>query len=178
MLRLVKKGGKICELGTLKGDFAEIILALCDPAEFVIVDLWPKTLYSGDVNGNNLEKFDGNYLYKYVTNRFRHSPNAKIMRDFTTKALQQFPDNYFDAIYIDADHTYKAVAADLKWAHRKIKNRGFIMGHDYEINHEKTDENYEFGVQKAVDEFCTKHKQKLYAKAMDGCVSYAIKVRK
>lgn len=178
MLDLAKKNGRICELGVLKGDFAEIILAICDPKEFVLVDIWPDKLSSGDVNGNNLEEFDGNYLYKYVSNRFNYSPKVKILRQLTTKALKKFPDNYFDMIYIDADHTYKAVVKDLKWAYKKIKKGGYIMGHDYEINSTKTTEVYEFGVKKAVDEFCKRNNQVIFAKANDGCVSYAVRVKK
>jgi hypothetical protein len=178
MLSLIKKQGKICEMGALKGDFAEIILGLCDPKEFVLVDIWPDKVMSGDVNGNNLEEFYGEHLYEYVTRRFENIPEVKILRELTTKALKKYPDNYFDAIYIDADHTYKAVVKDLKWAYKKIKDGGFMMGHDYEINSAKTSAQYDFGVQKAVDEFCKKNKQEIYAKAMDGCVSYAIKVTK
>ena len=178
MLSLAKKGGRICEMGVLKGDFAEVIYALCEPKEFVLVDAWQGEVISGNVNGMNLERFDGEDLYHYVSERFSMEKSIKILREFTTKALKNFPDNYFDMIYIDADHTYKAVAKDLKWAHKKIKNAGFIMGHDYEMNAEKTSESYEFGVKKAVDEFCDKNNQTIYAKGMDGCVSYAIKIKK
>jgi Methyltransferase domain len=178
MLSLAKKGGKICEMGVLKGDFAEIILGLCDPKEFVLVDIWPEEVVSGNVNGMCLETFNGEDLYKYVAERFSKEESVEILRQLTTKALKKFPDNYFDMIYIDADHTYKAVVKDLKWAHKKIKNGGFIMGHDYEMNPNKTTESYEFGVKRAVDEFCIKHKQQISAKGMDGCVSYAIKVKK
>lgn len=178
MLSLVKKGGNICELGALKGDFSEIILALCKPNQLVLVDIWPKEVVSGDVNGNNLEKFDGDYLYEFVEKRFKHAPAVKIIRKLTVKALKKFPDNYFDMIYIDADHRYEAVAEDLKWAYKKVKRNGFIMGHDYEINSAKTAENYQFGVKQAVDEFCLNNGQAIYAKAKDGCVSYAIKVAK
>jgi hypothetical protein len=178
MIGLAKKGGRICELGALKGDFAEIILGVCEPEELVLIDIWPDKVWSGDVNGNNLEEFEGEYLYDYVTKRFENQPNVKILRELTTKALKKYPDNYFDTIYIDADHTYKAVVKDLKWAYKKIKDGGFIMGHDYEINPSKTMADYAFGVKQAVDEFCKKHKQEIYAKAMDGCVSYAIKIKK
>jgi hypothetical protein len=37
---------------------------------------------------------------------------------------------------------------------------------------------YNFGVKKAVDELCVIHKQEIIAKAMDGCVSYCIQVKK
>ena len=50
------------------------------------------------------------------------------------------------------------------------------MGHDYEMNMNKAKTVYSFGVRKAVDEFCNTYKQTIYAKALDGCVSYAIQI--
>ena len=178
MLQLINEGGRICELGALRGDFSEIILAICEPSELVLVDLWADEVVSGDVNGNNLEKFDGEELYHYVTNRFSHDKHVKVMRTLTTKALKKFPDDYFDMIYVDADHRYEAVINDLKLSFKKIKNCGYIMGHDYEVNPKKTSNKYDFGVKKAVDEFCEKNGQSIYARAEDGCVGYAIKVTK
>jgi hypothetical protein len=52
------------------------------------------------------------------------------------------------------------------------------MGHDYEMNMNKAKKAYDFGVRKAVDEFCCEFSQKIYAKGLDGCVSYAIKISK
>jgi predicted O-methyltransferase YrrM len=178
MLSLVNKRGKICELGTLRGDFSEIIMSLCDPAELVLVDLWDDEIISGDVNGNNLEKYTGQQLFEYVTERFRWAENISIRRELTAKALKKFPNNYFDMIYIDADHSYEAVVKDLNMSFKKIKDGGFIMGHDYEMNPAKTENVYDFGVNRAVDEFCYKEKQQIYAKAYDGCVSYAIRAAK
>jgi hypothetical protein len=83
-------------------------------------------------------------------------------------------DESIDAIYIDGDHSYEGVKKDLESAYSKIKRFGWIMGHDYEMNMTKAKKEYKFGVRKAVDEFCSKYNLKIFAKAMDGCVSYAI----
>jgi len=178
MLSLVPKGSRICELGALRGDFSEIILALCNPQELVLVDLWDDKVVSGDVNGNTLEEYNGEKLFNLVTERFEWADNVKIMRQMTIKALKKFSNNHFDMIYIDADHSYDAVVKDLKLSFKKIKNGGLIMGHDYDINHKKTNNEYDFGVKRAVDEFCEKQKQTIFAKAFDGCVGYAIKIKK
>jgi predicted O-methyltransferase YrrM len=100
------------------------------------------------------------------------------MRQMTVKALKKFPNSHFDMIYIDADHSYEAVAKDLKLSFKKIKDGGYIMGHDYEMNRSKTKNEYGFGVDRAVDEFCDEKHQTIFAKAYDGCVSYAIKIKK
>ena len=89
-----------------------------------------------------------------------------------------FPSHTFDMIYIDGDHSYDGCKKDLIIAYDKIKNGGFIMGHDYEMNMIKAKTAYIFGVRNAVDEFCINYNQTIYAKAYDGCVSYAIQVSK
>jgi hypothetical protein len=52
------------------------------------------------------------------------------------------------------------------------------MGHDYEMNMKKAKYAYNFGVKKAVDEFCTTYNQTILSKAYDGCVSYCIHIKK
>ena len=51
---------------------------------------------------------------------------------------------------------------------------GLIVGHDYEPNLEKATVMYEFGVKRAVDDFCARHGVKIIARGMDGYVSYCI----
>ena len=63
-------------------------------------------------------------------------------------------------------------------AYIKIKNKGYIIGHDYEMNMQKAHTNYNFGTKEAVDEFCIKYNQKIISKAYDGCVSFCIEINK
>jgi cephalosporin hydroxylase len=77
-------------------------------------------------------------------------------------------------IYIDADHSYEGCKRDLNISFKKVKSGGYIMGHDYEMNMNKAQKEYSFGVKQAVDEFCISYNQRICAKGFDGCVSYAI----
>ena len=47
-------------------------------------------------------------------------------------ASEQFPDHSFDLIFIDADHTYEGVLADLEAWYSKVRPGGIICGHDCE----------------------------------------------
>ena len=58
----------------------------------------------------------------------------------------------YDIIYIDGDHSYDGVKHDLINSFRVIKNGGYIMGHDYEMNMEKAHTNWVFGVKQAVNQ--------------------------
>ena len=42
-----------------------------------------------------------------------------------------FPDKFFDFIFLDGDHSYKGMVQDLVHWVRKVKNGGWICGHDY-----------------------------------------------
>ena len=87
-------------------------------------------------------------------------------------------DDKYDIIYIDGDHSYKGVKNDLISAYNKIKDGGFIMGHDYAINLKKTSHIFKFEVKKAVNDFCKEYKQNIIAISLDGYISFAIKIKK
>jgi hypothetical protein len=58
------------------------------------------------------------------------------------EASKQFQDNSCDVVYIDMDHSYEAVKQDILHWLPKVKNNGFLAGHDYDWP----------GVKRAVDE--------------------------
>ena len=59
------------------------------------------------------------------------------------EAVNNFKDNILDFVYIDADHRYEAVKADILAWLPKVKKNGWLCGHDY---------GEKDGVTKAVDE--------------------------
>ena len=183
MIASIPKGGMIAELGVFKGEFALKIDELCEPKELILIDSWSGThLYSGDENGNHKngvrEYYTGEELYNITLKNVELCKCAVTTIRLTTDVLGTFSNDTFDMIYIDADHSYEGVLKDLKNAYKKIKNGGYIMGHDYEHNMHKTNNNYNFGVKQAVDEFCREYNQEISMKGMDGCVSYGIKINK
>ena len=178
MLYEVKLNSKIAELGVYKGDFAQEILETCQPSELVLIDLWAsQPIQSGDADGNNLQFLEGSYLFDRVLERFEGVKNVRIKKALTSIILT-FPDDYFDMVYIDADHSFEAVLHDLENSFLKVKDGGLIMGHDYEFNMEKTINIHYFGVKAAVTEFCSRRNQVMEMMAMDGCVSFGIRVKK
>jgi predicted O-methyltransferase YrrM len=92
--------------------------------------------------------------YLSILNRFNqniHAKQVKVHRGYSTDVLQQFPDQYFDWIYIDGNHLYEYVKKDLELSFVKVKSGGYITGDDY------TDGGWwKGGVKKAVDEFARK----------------------
>jgi len=56
---------------------------------------------------------------------------AQLMRMTTTEAASTIPDNRFDFVFIDADHTYEGVKADIENWKPKVRPGGMVIGHDY-----------------------------------------------
>ena len=183
MIAAIPKGGLMAELGVFKGEFSLKINEICQPDELLLIDSWTgERLYSGNVDGNHInglrQYYTGEELYYLTEMNIKECTGIVTMVKATTDVLKAFTDNIFDMIYIDADHSYEGVLNDLINAYHKIKNGGYIMGHDYEHNMHKTNNSYNFGVKQAVDEFCREYNQEISMKGMDGCVSYGIKISK
>ena len=69
----------------------------------------------------------------------------------SVEACELFDDNYFDWIFIDANHDYPYIKENLEIWTPKVKIGGIVSGHDY--NNGKW-----VGIKKAVDEFVPKDK--------------------
>jgi hypothetical protein len=183
MIASIPKGGLMAELGVFKGEFSVKIDEICQPDELILIDSWTgERLYSGNVDGNHRngvrQYYTGEELYYLTEMNIKECRGIVTMLKANTDVLRAFTDNIFDMIYVDADHSYEGVLNDLINAYHKIKNGGYIMGHDYEHNMHKTNNSYSFGVKQAVDEFCRQYNQEISMKGMDGCVSYGIKISK
>jgi len=168
----------MCEIGVFKGEFFKYLLENCDPSKLEGVDLFNGIAGSGDVDGNNPIQVDMNQVYTELQMEYADNPIVSFHKDYSNKYLEKQENDKYDIIYIDADHSYSAVKRDIEIAFQKVKNNGFIIGHDYELNKNKCREKWTFGTKQAVDEFCENYSQKICAKGMDGCVSFAIQVNK
>lgn len=172
---LVPQGATILEIGVFRGEFAEHLHAR-NPKQLYLVDMWSDDpVGSGDADGNNFVRLEsGAQALAEVTERFQYQPNVSVCQMKSGEFLPLLADASIDVAYIDGDHSYAGVMQDLEGVYPKMRRGGWIMGHDYEMNMTKARTAYEFGVKRAVDEFCAKYNLKVCAKGMDGCVSYAI----
>jgi len=169
---------KICELGVFKGEFLDFIEQNVDYGLIDGVDLFQGRLSSGDVDGNNVSYCDLENQLIYLNNKYKDNKKVNLYKAYTHNFLSEQKDDIYDIMYIDADHSYEGVKRDIELCFKKVKNGGYIMGHDYEMNMDKAKQYYHFGTRQAVDEFCQEHNQKIIAKGIDGCVSFCIQVKK
>ena len=175
---LVKPNGVYAEIGVFKGEFSEFLYKTLSPDKLVLVDYFIGTMGSGDQDGNNFQYVNLDSVYHDLTRKYKDSPNVSLLKGDSVTMLSTFPDNTFDMVYLDGDHSYEGVKKDIEVAFQKVKPNGWLMGHDYEMNMTKAKKSYQFGVKQAVDEFCVKHGFSVYAKGLDGCVSFGIQIHK
>ncbi len=62
---------------------------------------------------------------------------------------EEIPSESVDVVFVDADHSYEAVKADLEFWWKKVRKGGQLLGDDYNSCHP--------GTTKAVDEFAIKN---------------------
>lgn len=160
------------ELGSYKGDFASHILNNWN-GNLICIDLFDRE------DNYDLNKINGFYAKDVqkntVLNNFNHNTrnnrnNILTIQSDTISAAKFFPDNYFDFIYIDADHRYESVIKEMHAWYPKLKSNGLFSGHDYLPNFDHSLKNNnifqphnpsefvgEFGVNTAVIEFTQLH---------------------
>jgi cephalosporin hydroxylase len=123
-------------------------LHLIDPWQFV--PGLPERMYGGSVASSQTYMDD---LMASVVDRFAGNASVRIHRCTSIEAVRHFHNCYFDWIYLDGDHSYEAVLADLSAWFPKVKIGGKIVCDDYIW----VDENGTRSVQAAVDTFLEAH---------------------
>ena len=172
---LSPRGGVVVEVGVFEGTFSRELLDRLQPRQLILIDTWQGVCGSGNADGNNYHEVDLNATYEQLSNSIGLDPRVTLVRDKSQQALSCLENESIDVVYLDADHSYEATLGDLHMAWSKLKPGGILAGHDYEINHAKARTAWSFGVKRAVDEFVATHQLDFIAKAMDGCVSFAIR---
>jgi hypothetical protein len=142
MLHHIGQQEVVAELGVNRGEFSEVILEVAKPAVLHLVDVWGSDRYHQG-------------LFNEVSTKFKkrtESGGVQIHRKLSTEASTEFPDEYFDMVYIDTDHSYRTTKEELLAYSTKMKRCGIIAGHDYSMGNWV--KSYRYGVIEAVHEFC------------------------
>ncbi len=106
------KPKQVLEIGAYAGVSAEVFLL--HGADVISVDPWPD---------------DG--VFEACMRRLKPYPSWGFIRGESPAALLPLFGRAFDLIYIDGDHSYAAVRADIQAARWLVAPNGWIGGHDY-----------------------------------------------
>jgi hypothetical protein len=156
LLRAMPKGGIVAEVGVFKGNFSRHILEIIDPKRLHLIDPWVHQdipLWQQRGNEDHLD------FLREVQRRFQpevYRRRVVIHQGFSLDVLTLFPDHYFDWVYLDGDHRFETVRAELMICDCKVKSNGLILGHDF-IKPELYPASHHgrLGVVPAVHEFCS-----------------------
>ena len=154
----LNKNSVIAEIGVWRGDFSFEILKNACPKKLILVDPW---IYNKDIRGcapqvKGKEPLNQKFYddaKKITIEKFKKIHNATILDKDSKNASKNFDANSFDYIYIDGEHSYKAVYEDLTLWYPKLKKNGLIFGDDF---YWREDDN-SFSVKKAYEEFISKN---------------------
>ena len=136
LLRSLHLSGAAAELGVKDGRFTkEILKGWQQCSEYVQVDLWqPRSNYDDLANMNQSMHHTFRIAAKHAMSdmvNLRYAGRGTQCHKSTSACAQQFPDNHFDFIYVDARHDRLGVLEDLHMWWPKLKSGGVMAGHDY-----------------------------------------------
>lgn len=116
------------EVGVKEGRFITYLLRTFPGLRMYAVDPW-------------IEQPDGNETYQgwdfeYIYSTYRRSTKPYYdrileLREFSTDAAGMVPDGRLDFAFVDAQHDYHSVRADVEHWQPKIRPGGILCGHDY-----------------------------------------------
>eukprot|EP00933_Yihiella_yeosuensis_P005446 TRINITY_DN10995_c3_g1_i1.p1 TRINITY_DN10995_c3_g1~~TRINITY_DN10995_c3_g1_i1.p1 ORF type:complete len:255 (-),score=26.24 TRINITY_DN10995_c3_g1_i1:146-910(-) len=186
--------GIAAEIGVYVGGFAKQNLEHWK-GEYFMIDAW------GHFPDRNVASH-GHYTSDIKEYRRPHHMNlsieavrpfgdrAKAIRGYSVKVATKFRDNSMDWVFIDAGHRYEQALADLEAWYPKVRWGGLVTGDDY-ADHEDTElltrdrfhtaiqkeyplfQAYQYGVIRAVQEFCAKNNHQLFVTFLNDCATPA-----
>lgn len=159
LLSALPQGSKGAEIGVHLGEFSKKILRVVRPTELHLVDPWlyqdgekyDMALYGGKSGGQK----EMDERHAGVVQAFAQEIESKsvfVHRLDSVSALKAMQEASLDWVYIDGNHLYEFVRADLEASFRVVRAGGWITGDDYIVSNWWGD-----GVIRAVDNFCKEY---------------------
>lgn len=134
ILEFLPSNGIVAEIGVDQGLFSKSILQTCSPKKLHLIDI-------------DLGRLDQSNVRDAIADG-----RCELHGGDSSSMLMQFPDAYFDWVYIDGDHYYEGVKRDIDAAKAKIKPGGLLAFNDYTVW--SAQGMTHCGVARAVNEFC------------------------
>lgn len=160
--------GNACEVGVAEGRSSQEFLGF-GFKHITLVDQW-EHIPGQHGDGGMPPHWHASNLAEVVKIERKNPGKVRILQGDSVAMAAEVKDGSLDFVYLDANHAYEAVLADLKAWLPKIKKGGIMAGHDY---------NHLYGVEKAVNEFAGVHVNVLPEHAIEnqGFWFYADSVR-
>jgi hypothetical protein len=164
LLSVLPSDAVAAEIGVAEGNFSEEILRRANPRKLFLIDAW-----EGERYGPRMKK---------VTDRFATEIKNQVVHLRQGLSFDEIPkldDESLDWVYIDTDHSYDTTLKELRLVRSKLKNSGFIAGHDFSMASGNTGRMY--GVIFACHQFCAEENWRYAYITLDegGAFSFCLK---
>tara|TARA_Y200000002_G_scaffold282911_1_gene236889 strand:+ start:2459 stop:3004 length:546 start_codon:yes stop_codon:yes gene_type:complete len=137
LVKFILKHGLVhgAELGVQKGVNLKYLLDNVPHLKMIGVDIWSeKSVRFNETKSEDLENDTSSVNYKFYQNLLKYQrevhPRLVLYRHFTSYATKFVEDASLDFAFIDAGHEYEDVKEDIINWYPKIKDGGFLLGHD------------------------------------------------
>jgi len=136
------------EIGVYKGEFSEKLLLRSGLHILYGIDTWENSA----MTWKNLP--EPSKVYQNCIDRLaKFNKRVRLIQGESTQVAKQFKQHSLDFIYLDADHSYNAVLADLQAWWDKVRPGGMFSGHDFYNRYSGKPKTLVKGVEKALGEF-------------------------
>jgi predicted O-methyltransferase YrrM len=133
----------VVELGVALGDFTKVMFEVLKPKHLVALDIFTGHEYSHFFGKTKSDVFGDLSHQEYFEIKLSpYRDKLTILAGDGVESLLNFPDEFFDLIYVDAAHDYNSVLRDTEASIRKTKNSGIIIFNDYVMFDWKINEPY------------------------------------
>lgn len=153
---LVRRHGKIAEIGVWRGEFSKLLIEALRPREFYAFDVFNCHLL-GDWNGQT-----GRQIFEGLTHRQFYEREMRpfqevvnLVEGASPHTLRPFADHSFDLVYVDANHHHEEVKADAEAAVEMVAETGLLIFNDYTVLDPGT--GARFGVVPVVNDLIVNH---------------------
>lgn len=160
MLDLMPKDGVCIEVGILHCEFSRKILKRTSPRKLHLVDI----------------KSESIQLAEQIFRDEIANGRVEVHHGDSAEVIDGLPQDYFDWVYIDGDHSYEGVKRDLNVSYASLKSGGLMALNDY-IFFGPSD-FMKYGVMEAVNEFCLDRDFEMIYFALQGRGYYDVCLRK
>ena len=119
------------EIGVAGGQHIKHLLDHTSLEKILGVDPYVAGAWNVGVDVSEFNGVDG--IYEYVRNMLgEYGDRAKLIRAPSLAVAKTIKDQSLDFVFIDALHDYKNCYADIVAWEPKVKEGGYIMGHDWD----------------------------------------------
>lgn len=150
------------EIGVDRGEFAQMFLGRWGGHEYFGID--PYEPLSGFPYGRMGDLFMASIRFERHGSRSRIVMKASADAAANFEALQDRRSPTTDFVYLDGDHSYEGVDADIRNWWPRVSDGGILAGHDFDETHP--------GVMQAVREFAERESVTVFLTAEPECASW------